>query len=183
MVTRWAIGLAILLAAATTDAAEAQEARLSDVLLVAEHGSQSDRSLTRWVQRHLQGYGYYAGAIDGIWGPQTDTAVQLALRAAQPHVFNVVEDPAGTGRVQLLPVAPGSTPGQLGLGPVDARITVPHMPAVVPSAYARRPDMGALVHDLIPRRDAAQRYDTLFVDRADGYRIIVEREVVEVIRH
>lgn len=33
------------------------------------------------IQRELAAFGYYHGAIDGIWGPQTEAAVALYARA------------------------------------------------------------------------------------------------------
>ncbi|NEQ24066.1 MAG: peptidoglycan-binding protein [Microcoleus sp. SIO2G3] len=36
---------------------------------------------TRSLQRRLQAQGFYRGAIDGIWGPQTQAAVEAAQRA------------------------------------------------------------------------------------------------------
>ncbi len=36
---------------------------------------------TRSLQRRLQTQGFYRGAIDGIWGPQTQAAVEAAQRA------------------------------------------------------------------------------------------------------
>jgi peptidoglycan hydrolase-like protein with peptidoglycan-binding domain len=36
---------------------------------------------TQALQRRLQAKGFYRGAIDGLWGPQTQAAVEAAQRA------------------------------------------------------------------------------------------------------
>ncbi len=183
MKSRWSLVLAAALALTTGQLAEAQTVRLADVLMAASHGEHGDRQFTRWVQRQLRHYSYYSGPIDGIWGPQTEAAIDLANRAAQPHVFNLVEEPGASGQARLIPVAPAFAAEDLGLVPVNGRVTIPHVPATVPSAFAWSADRGALRYDLIARTDTAQRYETVFVDRADGYRVIAPSEVVVIHRH
>lgn len=163
MIKRFAV--LALLGFMGTGPSQAQDITLFEALTMAEHVNHHDPRTIRTIQRNLAYYSYYAGPIDGIWGPQTQLAVDLANRAERPHLYQVVEHEGG--EATLIPLA-----AAVSFVPSDSYITLPHMNRVVP-AYFHVEGQGTVWLDVSRRtNDTAQRYRTTFVDRADGYRTI-----------
>jgi hypothetical protein len=157
---------------------QAQNLTLHDTLVAAQVVSHHDRHTVRMIQRNLAHYAYYSGPIDGIWGPQTEMAVDLAHRAAYPHLYQVVDHEDGSGNVTLVPIQAAVTVVQS-----DRYVTLPHINRSVP-AYYHIEGQGTVWLDIAyDTRPTAQRYDTLMVDRVDGYRVIAPTVRVPVVRH
>lgn len=52
--------------------------------------STSERSGTKALQKRLQAQGFYTGAIDGVWGPKTQAALEAAQRSYNINANDLV---------------------------------------------------------------------------------------------
>lgn len=155
----------------------AQDMTLSDTLSLAERIGPHDYRAVRAVQTNLAYYSFYSGPIDGVWGPQTELAVEFALRSERPQLYQIVEH-SSSNVVSLVPI---SVP--VSIVPSDSFVTLPHINRVVP-AYYHIEGQGNVWLDIgYQSNETAQRYQTLSVDRVDGYRVISPTVRVPVVRH
>jgi len=52
-------------------------------------GNRPSPSITEALQKRLKELGFYQGEIDGIWGPQTQAAVEAAQRSYDVSVSDI----------------------------------------------------------------------------------------------
>lgn len=168
----------LLLLAVLSGGAFAQDMSLSETLSLAERADRRDWRSVRTIQTQLAYYSYYAGPIDGVWGPQTDMAIILAHRAEQPRLFQVIEHGTNQGTASLVPI---SSP--VRVVPASSYVTLPHIDRVVPEYYHIEGQGTVWLDIAFHAADVAQRYQTLSVDRIDGYRVITPAGRVPVVRN
>ena len=156
----------------------AQDMSLSNTLALAEGIDRHNSRAVRAIQTNLAYYSFYAGPVDGLWGPQTELAIDLAFRAEQPHLYQIVEHTSDNGVASLVPISVA-----VSVVPSDSFVTLPHINRTVPEYYHIE-GRGTVWLDIrYQSRETAQRYQTLSVDRVDGYRVIAPTIRVPVVRH